>query len=143
MGLFDAAAREYTYISAITRTLIGMRDVKPESAHTIVDVVEAQARTTPDAVAFYYLDSTMSYAALNAAADRIAHWARTNGIQRGEAVALLMENRPDYIVAWLGLLNAGAVAALIKTNLRGTALAHSIAISGAHHVIVGQELADI
>ncbi|HEY2885875.1 MAG TPA: long-chain-acyl-CoA synthetase [Rhizomicrobium sp.] len=143
MGLFDAAAREYTYISAITRTLIGMRDVKPESAHTIVDVVEAQARTTPDAVAFYYLDSTMSYAALNAAADRIAHWARTNGIQRGEAVALLMENRPDYIVAWLGLLKAGAVAALINTNLRGTALAHSIAISGAHHVIVGQELADI
>ena len=143
MGLFDAAAREYTYISAVTRTLFSMRNVKPESTHTIVDVVEAQARATPDAIVFYYRDSTMSYAALNAAADRIAHWARQNGIARGEAVALLMENRPDYVVAWLGLLKAGAVAALINTNLRGTALAHSLAISGAHHVIVGQELADI
>jgi fatty-acyl-CoA synthase len=142
MGLFDAVAREYTYISAISRTLIGMRDVKPDSTRTIVDVVEAQARATPDAIVFYYRDSTMSYAALNAAADRIARWARTNGIERGEAVALLMENRPDYIVAWLGLLKAGAVAALINTNLRGTALAHSIAISGARHVIVGHELAD-
>jgi len=142
MGLFDAAAREYTYISAVTRTLFGMRDVKPESTHTIVDIVEAQARAMPDAIAFYYLDSTMSYAALNAAADRIARWARQNGIARGEAVALLMENRPDYVVAWLGLLKAGAVAALINTNLRGAALAHSIAISGARHVIVGHELAD-
>ena len=142
MGLFDAVAREYTYISAISRTLIGMRDVRPESPHTIVDIVEAQARATPDAIAFYYRDATMSYAALNTAADRIAHWARTNGIARGEAVALLMENRPDYVVAWLGLLKAGAVAALININLRGSALAHSIAISGARHVIVGHELAD-
>src|ERR1044072_8419284 len=131
MGLFDAVAREYTYISAISRTLIGMRDVKPDSPHTIVDVVEAQARATPDAIVFHYLDSTISYAALTAPADRIAHWARQTGIERGEAVALLMENRPDYVVAWLGLLKAGAVAALINPNLAGSPFAHSIGPSGA------------
>jgi fatty-acyl-CoA synthase len=142
MGLFDGLARESTYISAIARTLFGMRGVKPDSPHTIVDIVEAQARKTPDAVAFYYLDSTMSYAALDGAANRIAHWARQNGVRRGDAVALLMENRPDYVAAWLGLLKAGAIAALINTNLRGNALAHSIAIAGARHAIVGAELAE-
>ena len=142
MGLFDAVAREYTYISAISRTLIGMRAVRPDSTHTIADIIEAQARTTPDAIVFHYLASTMSYAALNEAADRIAHWARQAGVQRGEAVALLMDNRPDYVATWLGLLKAGAVAALINTNLRGQALAHSIAISGARHAIVGRELAE-
>lgn len=142
MGLFDGLARESTYISAIARTLIGMRGVKPDSAHTIVDIVEAQARTTPDAVAFYYLDSATTYAALDAAANRIAHWARQNGVARGDAVALLMENRPDYVASWLGLLKAGVIAALINTNLRGQALAHSIAIAGARHVIVGTELAE-
>ena len=55
MGLFDGLARESTYISAIARTLIGMRGVKPDSTHTIVDIVEAQARATPQAIAFYYL----------------------------------------------------------------------------------------
>ena len=142
MGLIDALARESTYITAITRTLIGMRSVKPHSQHTIVDVVEERARTEPNVIAFYYLQSTRTYAALNAAADRIAHWARAAGVERGEVVALLMENRPDYVVAWLGLLKAGAIAALINTNLRGAALAHSIAIAGARHVIVGAELAD-
>jgi fatty-acyl-CoA synthase len=140
--LFDGLARESTYISAIARTLIGMRGVKPDSPHTIVDIVESQARETPDAIAFYYLDSTMSYAALDAAANRIAHWARKSGVQQGDAVALLMDNRPDYVACWLGLLKAGAIAALINTNLRGNALAHSIAISGARHAIVDAELAD-
>jgi fatty-acyl-CoA synthase len=56
-------------------------------------------------------------------------------------VALLMENRPDYICAWLGLFKVGAQVALINTNLVGAALAHSIAISGARHAIVGAELA--
>src|SRR5262249_49092275 len=57
-------------------------------------------------------------------------------------VALLMENRPDYICAWLGLFKAGAQVALINTNLTGAALAHSIAISGAAHAVVGVELAE-
>lgn len=140
MGLFDALARETTYITAITRTLVGMRSVRPDSTHTIVDIVAERARASPDAIAFYHLDSTMSYGALNAAADRVAHWAHGAGVKRGDAVALLMENRPQYVAAWLGLLKVGAIAALINTNLRGAALAHSIDISGARHAIVGAEL---
>ncbi len=141
MGLFDGLARESTYISAIARTLIGMHGVKPDSSHTIVDIVEAQARATPHGIAFYYLDSSLSYAALDAGANRVAHWARNAGVRRGDAVALLMENRPDYVICWLGLLKVGAVAALINTNLRGAALAHSIAIAEVRHAIVGEELA--
>ncbi|HJW40613.1 MAG TPA: long-chain-acyl-CoA synthetase [Rhizomicrobium sp.] len=141
MRLAGAVGREATYISAIARTLIGLRGVTPESPHTIVDIVEAQARTTPDAIAFHYLDSTMSYRALDSHANRVAHWAKRAGVGRGEAVALLMENRPEYVATWLGLLKVGAVAALINTNLRGTALAHSIAIAEAQHAVVGTELA--
>jgi fatty-acyl-CoA synthase len=142
MGLFDAVSREATYISAIGRTLIGLRGTTPDSPRTIVDIVEDQARATPDNIAFYFHDRTMSYAALDAHANRVARWAAANGIARGDAVALLMENRPEYVATWLGLLKAGAVAALINTNLRGIPLAHSIAIANAKHAIVGAELAE-
>ncbi|MEJ0027632.1 MAG: long-chain-acyl-CoA synthetase [Rhizomicrobium sp.] len=142
MGLADAVAREATYITTIARTLWSLRDVKPDSPHTIVDIVKKQAKATPDAVAFYYLDRTMTYGQLDAYADRVAHWARACGIGRGDAVALLMENRPEYVATWLGLLKVGAVTALINTNLRGQPLAHSIAIAEAKHAIVGAELAE-
>jgi fatty-acyl-CoA synthase len=141
MGLFGAIARETTYISAIARTLFSLRGVTPQSPHTIVDIVEAQARATPDRVVFHYLDRTMSYAELDAAANRVARWARASGVAKGDAVTLLMENRPEYVAIWLGLLKVGAVAALINTNLRGNPLAHSISIAQAKHAIVGAELA--
>jgi fatty-acyl-CoA synthase len=142
MGLIGAARREATYIAGIGRTLLGLRGVTPDSPHTIVDVVEAQARATPDAVAFYFQDRTMNYAALDAYANRVAHWAAGAGIKRGDVAVLLMENRPEYVATWIGLLKVGAVVALINANLRGIPLAHSIAIAEARHAIVGTELAE-
>jgi len=140
LGLTGALLREAIYLYSIARTLWLLRLVKPGATRSIVDIVEAQAKKRPGAVAIYYLDQAMSYAQLDARANRYAHWALSQGIGRGAAVALLMENRPDYICAWLGLFKAGAQVALINTNLTGAALAHSISISGTKHAIVGKEL---
>jgi fatty-acyl-CoA synthase len=140
LGLTGAVKREAIYLGSIARTLWLLRLVKPGATRSIVDIVEAQARKRPGAIAIYYLDQAMSYAQLDARANRYAHWALAQGIGRGAAVALLMENRPDYICAWLGLFKVGAQVALINTNLQGAALAHSISISGAAHAIVGVEL---
>ncbi|RZI77947.1 MAG: hypothetical protein EOP38_28160, partial [Rubrivivax sp.] len=143
MGLKSAARREAIFLSSIVRTLWLLRKVKPQASRTIVDIVEAQARRRPANIAIYYLDTAMTYAQMDARANAYAHWALAQGIGRGDCVALLMENRPDFICAWLGVFKAGATVALINTNLTGASLAHSIAISGASHAIVGTELAQV
>ena len=142
MGLAAAIRREYIYISSIVRTLWLLRKVKPHTTRIIADIVAEQARRTPQAVAVIFGDETVTYAHLDARANRYAHWAKAQGISRGSAVALLMENRPDFICAWLGMFKVGASVALINTNLAGQALAHSIAIAGAEHAIVGSEMQD-
>jgi fatty-acyl-CoA synthase len=142
MHLIATIRREYIYISSIARTLWLLRLVKPSSSRIIVDIVAAQAKRRPDNIALICQDETVTYAQLQGRANRYAHWAKAQGIERGAAVALLMENRPDYICAWLGMFKVGAAVALINTNLTGQALAHSIAISGAAHAIVGAELKD-
>lgn len=141
MTVLQSVARETAYLSAVGRTMFRIRHLKPDSTETIVDVVEGHARNKPDNIALLYLDQTVTYRALDEGANRYAHWALAQGVTRGEAVALLMENRPEFVMAWLGLLKVGAIAALINTNLRGTPLAHSIGIAAAKHVIVGAELA--
>ena len=141
LSLTRAIRREYVYLTAIARTLLLLMQVKPDATRSIVDIVEAQARKRPSNAAILYLDQVMTYAELDARANRYANWARAQGIGRGDPVALLMENRPDYICAWLGMFKAGAQVALINTNLTGAALSHSIAMSGARHAIVGAELA--
>ena len=49
---------------------------------------------------------------------------RNRGLRPGEAVALVMRNRPDYFALWLGLTEAGAIAALVSPDLAAPALAH-------------------
>jgi len=134
--------RELVYLTSIARTLWLLRLIKPHATRSIVDIVEAQVRRRPGNLAILYQDQSLTYAQMDARANRYAHWALAHGIGRGQVVALLMENRPDFICAWLGLFKVGAQVALINTNLTGTALAHSIAISGAGHAIVGAELAE-
>ncbi|HEX4105999.1 MAG TPA: long-chain-acyl-CoA synthetase [Rhizomicrobium sp.] len=141
MSLAAAIRREAIYLNHILRTLVLLARVKPDSRHTIVDIVEKQARATPDAPAVYCLDEVMSYRALDARANTYAHWAIAQGLKRGDCVALFMENKPDFLCCWLGLFKAGLCVALINTNQRGQALAHSIGIAGAKQVIVGLELA--
>jgi fatty-acyl-CoA synthase len=138
--LFESLKREYIYIRCLGRTLVRMRAVGPDSTRTIVDIVEEFAARRPANVAIFYQDRTVSYRQLDEGANRVARWAQAQGIARGDAVVLLMENRPEYLMAWLGLLKLGAVAALINTNLKGAPLAHSIAIAAARHAIVGAEL---
>src|SRR3954471_12153359 len=53
-----------------------------------------------------------------------------------------MPNRPEYMAAWIGITSAGGVAALINTQLVGTALAHCIDIVAPKHVVVAAELAE-
>jgi fatty-acyl-CoA synthase len=142
MQLFDGIAREATYIGGVGRTLFRMRHVKPEKNITLVDIVEPIARAKPNNIAMLYLDQVITYRQMDEAANRYAHWAMGQGIKRGDVVALFMENRPEYIICWYGLIKLGAIVALINTNLRGQALAHSIAIANAQHIVLGSELAD-
>ena len=141
MNLLAAIRRETIHSTTILRTLWLLRTIKPDAARTIVDVVEGHARRTPHAPALYYLNEVMSYRQMDLRANRYANWAIAQGIKRGDCVALLMENRPDFLCCWLGLFKAGAAVALINTNQRREALAHSIQIAAVRHVIVGAELA--
>jgi fatty-acyl-CoA synthase len=85
---------------------------------------------------------TLTFAELAARTNRTARWALANGIEKGDCVALLMGNCPDYVSIWAGISRAGGVVALINTHLRGAALAHCLNVVKPRHVIVGADLRD-
>ncbi|WP_190200240.1 non-ribosomal peptide synthetase, partial [Streptomyces djakartensis] len=69
---------------------------------------EAQAARTPDAAAVIAEDLTLSYAELNARANRLAHLLISRGIGPEQTVALAFPRSADLIVAVLATLKAGA-----------------------------------
>ena len=74
----------------------------------IHELFEAQAARTPDAVAVSCAGRTLTYAALNARANRLAHRLIARGVQPDDRVTTLLERSIALIVAQLAILKAGA-----------------------------------
>ncbi|MBN1946851.1 MAG: long-chain-acyl-CoA synthetase [Bradymonadales bacterium] len=58
------------------------------------------------------------------------------GIARGQVVALMMSNRPEFLFDALAINRLGAVSALVSTNLRGAVLAHALSLVDPVAVLV-------
>ena len=69
--------------------------------------VEDHAAATPQAIAVTCGDAALDYAALNAAANRIAHWLRAQGVGRGTRVAICVQRSVDAIAVALGIMKSG------------------------------------
>ncbi len=67
------------------------------------------ARATPDRTAYLWYGQAISWAELDAASDAFAARLQTLGVQKGEPVALFMNNCPQYVMAHYGIQKIGAI----------------------------------
>jgi acyl-CoA synthetase (AMP-forming)/AMP-acid ligase II len=86
-----------------------------------------------------YEDRQFGYAQANRIVNRIAHTYRARGLRQGDIVALLMENRPEFVWHYLAAGKLGVAVALVNTRARGDALVHALAACGANHMTIGSE----
>lgn len=119
----------------------GAAFLSPHSRQNVGAVLDRQARKRPHQPLFLFEGRTVSYLQANELANRYARLFLSRGFRKGETVALLMENRPEYLIIHAGLAKIGVVPALVNTNLRGQVLAHALGVVEARGVIVGIELA--
>ncbi|MDV9176846.1 amino acid adenylation domain-containing protein, partial [Streptomyces sp. W16] len=76
---------------------------------TALDLIDAQVRIRPDAVAVTHRGELLTYAELDRASDRVAAFLRTSGVGHGDVVAMPMDRGLPWAVSVLGVLKAGAV----------------------------------
>ncbi|MGC8786127.1 MAG: AMP-binding protein, partial [Anaerolineae bacterium] len=60
--------------------------------------LEESARKHPNATATIFLDAKLTYAQLNALADRFAAALQQLGVKKGDRVALYLANCPQFII---------------------------------------------
>jgi len=103
-------------------------------------VIEELGARRGAAPALIGASESFSHAALAARARRYANWSQAQGIAKGQVVALMLGNRPDYLAIWLGITRTGGVVALINIHLRGELLDHGLKSAAPSHIIVAAEL---
>ncbi len=118
------------------------KEVKPKPL-TTCDSFAARMESTsarfPHHKAVIFEGQTRTWSELNAHANRYAAALRAQGLVRGDAVSLVMENRIEFLATLIALNKLGVIAALINTNLMGRPLSHCIKITGSKMCIFGEE----
>ncbi|KMK65643.1 MupA/Atu3671 family FMN-dependent luciferase-like monooxygenase [Puniceibacterium sp. IMCC21224] len=96
---------------------------------------EAQVARTPDAPALVFEATTLSYAALNARANRAAHVLRDMGVGPGKVVGLCTRRSVDLMVGALAILKAGGAYLPLDPAYPASRLAHFISDSAAPVIV--------
>src|SRR5205823_4617772 len=125
---------------AWSRALALTAPIASRPGRTLPVVLDEIAARQGDAPALLSEHEWLTFAGLARLSRRYARWALDQGLGKGEAVALLMPNRPEYFAIWLGITRVGGVAALVSTELTGASLADCLNVARAKHLIVDAEL---
>ncbi|TKA56719.1 hypothetical protein B0A53_01914 [Rhodotorula sp. CCFEE 5036] len=72
---------------------------------------------------------------------QLANWLLAQGLQRGETIAVFMQNKPAYPILWLACLAIDVIPAFVNYNLTDKGLAHCISVAKPRLVIFDADLA--
>jgi len=108
-----------------------MSEATRPASRTLGDLVDELAEAAPMAEAIVFRDERLDYAGLKARADAFAKALLAAGIRRGDRVAVLVTNRPEWIAAAFGAAKIGAIVAAISTFSTPRELAWTLEHSGA------------
>ncbi|MGX0878822.1 natural product biosynthesis luciferase-like monooxygenase protein [Roseovarius sp. MBR-154] len=114
----------------------------PYDARPVHRLIEAQSRKTPEARALVFEAETLSHAALDAHANRLAHALRQSGVGPGVLVGLCLPRSADMVVAALAIWKAGGAYVPMDPGYPADRLAHYLGDSGARVVITRSDVAD-
>ena len=135
----DGAARVVDPVgdTAGARAIGFRRDDHPNASAILWD----NLARNPDAPAVDGPAGRLTYAELIAAASRWGHALAAHGLGRGERVAMLLDDRPEYPAAVMGAIRAGFVPVLLNTQAAPDLLRFFVEDSGARMAICEAALA--
>ena len=103
---------------------------------------ETMAREVPDREAVVCGDRRITFGELDRRADRLAHVLAAHGIGAGDAVAISLTNRPEYLETFFAALKLGAAPVNLNYQYVAAELAHVLADCAAAAVVFHVDATD-
>ncbi len=122
-------------VDGLNRTAVG------EVSRSVLELFEEQADESPDAVAVICGDARLTFAELDARANRFAHHLSALGVGAESVVGVLLDRSPDLVASLLGVWKAGAAYLPLDVELPGERMAVMLADAGARVVITEKAFA--
>ncbi|AVP97156.1 hypothetical protein C7S18_08095 [Ahniella affigens] len=113
------------------------------SRDTIVSRVAAVATSDPTRPALVSGDVELTYAELDASANRLAHCLRAYGLQAGQRVGLCTARNPSLVIGLLGIMKAGGSYVPIDADWPEHRIAQVLSRAAASIVVTEQAMLDL
>ncbi len=105
--------------------------------------LEVSAARYPHKAAYLFFGQRTTFAQLHSQAQALAGWLQSKGVARGDRVLLFMQNSPQFVVAFYGIVRADAVVVPVNPMNRADEFGHYITDAGAKVAITSADLAGI
>jgi fatty-acyl-CoA synthase len=118
-----------TFATSLPSRLRGAVDVltqDPMGSASVVSSFFAHADESPERTFLLFEGQRFTWGEIARRIRRRSATLAAQGVKRGDAVALMMENHPQFLVTAWAIARLGAVISLINTNLTGQGLAHAV-----------------
>ncbi|MFF3177248.1 AMP-binding protein [Streptomyces sp. NPDC057900] len=93
-------------------------------AATLVHAFRDSVARTPDHPALAYFDGRLSYRETDALSDSVAGHLAARGLERGDRVAIMLQNSPHFVLALLGAWKAGATVVPLNPMYKSGEVGH-------------------
>jgi len=113
-------------------------DASENMEHPLVplqEILEASSESYPSKVAIDYAEKEITYVKLNQLSNQFAKALINLGVQNGDRVAVFLPNIPQFIIAYFGILKAGAVVTTISPLHRDREVQYQLFDSGAETIV--------
>jgi amino acid adenylation domain-containing protein len=109
----------------------------------ISDLFSAQVARTPEAIALTFEGTTLSYRALDARANQLAHRLQREGVGPDRRVGILLERSVEFVVSILAILKAGGAYVPLDPSYPAGRLQVMLKEAGAAVLLTQHALSDV
>src|SRR6202008_2107334 len=117
--------------------------VEPGKLRSLKQLLEETCARHASRIAYIYMGATLTYGELDALSRAFAAWLQRAGFRKGDRIAIMLPNSPQYPIAMFGALRAGLI--VVNTNPLYTApeLEHQLADAGGTAIVVLENFAHV
>jgi long-chain acyl-CoA synthetase len=116
-------------------------EVKTDLYPSLLALLEESLRKYRELPAYRFMGRTVSFGQVDDLSRALAAWLQAQGVARGDRVALMMPNVPQYPVAVAAVLRAGCVVVNVNPLYTPRELEHQLKDSGAKAIVILENFA--
>jgi len=118
-------------------------DIDPDKYQSIRDLFEESVASFGARPAYYCMGREISFGELDRMSKAFGAWLQSQGLAKGERVALMMPNVLQYPVALFGILRAGMAVVNVNPLYTPRELEHQLKDSGAKAIVILENFAHV